>query len=595
METSLQPDVVQEAVAGVLDDRVVAILQEALSAIGNNDVLTERIEELELHLEDVGWEALSGFGEDYQFSRDAIDKIIRLSRLYYLKNPIIKRPVNLQAYYVWGQGYSVAAESPFDKIVKKFLSDPSNKAALTGQEACMDNERKLRCEGNLFLAFYIKSSTGRTQVRRLKVDEMRSIIYDPSDDSKPRFYKRRWVKMSEDGVESVEKYYPDWNYVRELRAEEALALDNSSSGSTDELTQGRQTHVTEKGGKKVPIDWNVPVLHKKVGAFSDMDFGVPETYAALDWARAYKELLEDFKKTVKSLAKWAWQLKKDGANQNQINAIQSQLQSVIGEGGALSNTNPAPTTGSAFVSNDLVDLKTIDVSKATIDPKQFRFVLLQACAAMDTPLNFYGDSDAGNLAAAKTLDRPSELGFRSRQGMWEQVLIDVLTVAVEAAAVAPGNTDLSMDGYDEETGLMRFRKKSKGKRVEFEPEVTFPPVLQQDTQSVVQSLVTGLTLNGQPIQLMNDGPTIIRLLLTALNVEGVDDIVEVFYPKDGSESTAKPIVTFTTPDAPGDVPPSQSKPTVDGTLTPAQQAAQKNEKTKPGKITGPPQSPETTR
>lgn len=561
------------------DTRVLEALSEAAKAIGQNEVLEERIAELETFIEDVGWERIYGYGDDFQFTREALRDIIRLSRLYYLKNPIIRRPVDLQSYYVWGQGYEIKADKSavLNDVIQRFISDPSNQRALTGSEACLDAERKLRVEGNLFLGFYTNLSSGRVQVRRFKVDEMAAIVYSDDDDTEPRFYLRQWT--SSKGAQ--QRYYPDWNYVRSLRAAREIG---TSLGQTDAV---RQEMIGE-----VRIDWDVPVLHRKTGGFSDMDFGVPETYPALDWAKAYKEVLEDYKKTVKALAKWAMVLKKEGASQAQINAIQARLQSTLGT--ASPETNPAPVTGSTFVANDSIDLKALDVSKAAVDPEKFNRIMLMACAAMGTPSNFYGDAASGNLASAKTLDRPTELMFRSRQNLWAEVFTDCCVFAIEAAALAPLNKRVTSAGYDEETGQMKV--KADRKLAVIDIDMSFPPVLQQDVQSVVQSLVTGITLNGQPIQVMNDGPTILRILLKALGIDEVDEVVEIFYPKDGSSSKAKPIKTYTTPAAPGENPaPNLPKAPGDaGTLTPAQQAAQKNEKVKAPKQDGPPQAPAPT-
>jgi hypothetical protein len=547
-------------------------LSEAVKAIGHNEILEERIAELETFIEDVGWERIYGQTEGFQFTREALRDIIHLSRLYYLKSPIIRRPVELQAIYCWGQGYEIKANPGLNDVVQRFVKDPSNQRSLFSIESAMDAERKLRVEGNLIVGMFVNEATGRTQVRRFNIDEIKAVVFSADDGTEPRFYLREW---SGPGGQAQRRYYPDWNYVRALRA--ARALGESTDEVSEEMLDG------------VRIDWDIPLLHRKTGGFSDQSFGTPETYPALDWARAYKELLEDYKKTVKALAKWAMVLKKEGATQSQIAAIQSRLQSTLGT--ASSETNPAPVTGSTFVSNDSIDLKALDVSKAAVDPEKFNRIMLMACAAMGTPSNFYGDAASGNLASAKTLDRPTELMFRSRQNLWAEVFSDCCTFAIEAAALAPKNRKVQSAGYDEETGLMKI--KVDRKLVDVDIDMSFPPVLQQDVQSVVQSLVTGITLNGQPIQLLNDGPTILRILLKALGIDEVDEVVEVFYPKDGGKSTAKPIETYAAPVAPSensDAASLNAKPDAE-VLTPAQQAAQKNEKTKAPHIDAPPQSP----
>ena len=90
---------------GIVDDLArrqlrgeLEIRDTALATIGQNyDTLTERIAELELALEDSGWLQLGGESLD-EFSRDGLTTITRLSRLFYLKNPLVRRGVDVQTY-----------------------------------------------------------------------------------------------------------------------------------------------------------------------------------------------------------------------------------------------------------------------------------------------------------------------------------------------------------------------------------------------------------------------------------------------------------------------------------------------------------------
>ena len=503
--------------------------------------LTERIAELELSLEDQGWNRITGALSDFEFSTAGIKKIIRLSRIYYLKNPIIRRPVELQAYYVWGQGVSIHADNQkIDDVVQRFIGDADTMRTFSGHQALMDNERLLRVEGNLFLRLF-PAPGGSVQVRRLPVDQILDgdIITNPDDSSEVWFYVRRWRPGA--GAEERVEAYPDWEYERRLKS-----VESRYQFSLDDV---RQTSVDlPMTNESVPIDWSTPVMHKKVGALPDMKFGVPETYAAIDWARAYKEALEDYKKIVKSLAKWAWKLK-SGSDQASVNAARAALESTLGASGYATDQNAPPVAGSTFVYRQGIDLETVDVSKAIIDPEGFNRLMLMACAAMGTPSNFYGDAASGNLASAKTLDRPTELMFRDRQIFHSEIITDVLTFVVETAASSALVPEVKSAGY-EKNGTMKITV--GGKEADLDIKIDFPPILQQDAREQVQALVSGLTLNGQALQVMNDGPTIIRLLLTALGVEDIDEIVELFYPKDDSEPQAKPIETFPPPPTPAE-------------------------------------------
>lgn len=509
----------------------------AMQAATRGDSMEEAIAELELAIEDRGWKQLQGLPSDFQFSRGSLDNIIRMSRLYYLKNPLIKRAVDLQTYYVWGQGVTIRGESALDEVVQNFVLDQSNQSTITGHQAMMRNERTLAIDGNLFLDFFTDPATGRVQTRTICVDEVRSIVRNPDDFNDVWFYERRWNRNDLDpqsGVRSITPmvaYYPDWRYARRIKIEDAK---NFADGSAAEDMR-MQTFAGQR------IAWESPVMHIKTGSTAEMDFGVPEVYAALDWARAYREALEDYKKIVKSLSKWAWNLK-TGGNRAMVDAAVTKLNTTLGSvsNGYYDETNPAPVGGSVFVSGGATDLSAIDVSNAVVDPEGFRRLMMMACSALGIPESFMGDAAVGAAATAKTLDRPTELKYRDRQTLWRDVFADVLLIAVEAAAKAAGNDLVHSDGVH--PGSDRLKLVGEGGEVlDGFVSIDFPSILQRDVQEQVQALVTGATLNGQPLQLMNDGPTLTRVFATALGLDDVDDIVQLFYPADGTKPQAKPL------------------------------------------------------
>lgn len=545
----------------------------AMEAAARSDNLEEAIAELELAIEDRGWKQLQGLPSDFQFSRGALDNIIRMSRLYYLKNPLIKRAVDLQTYYVWGQGVTIRGETALDEVVQNFILDQSNQGSLSGHQAMMRNERTLAIDGNLFFDFFTDANTGRVQVRTVCVDEIRTIVRNPDDFSDVWYYERRWNRSDVDPdtgtsvTTPMVAYYPDWRYARRLNIEHAR---NLADGIAEDDVQ-METYAGQR------IAWESPLMHIKTGNTAEMDFGVPEVYAALDWARAYKEALEDYKKIIKSLSKWAWNLK-TGGNRAMVDAAVTKLNSTLGSttDGYYDETNPAPVGGSVFVSGGATDLSAIDVSNAVVDPEGFRRLMMMACSALGIPESFMGDAAVGAAATAKTLDRPTELKFRDRQTLWKGVFVDVLLIALEAAARAAGNDLVHVGGIRPGSDRMKFVGKG-GAVLDGFVTIDFPSILQRDVQEQVQALVTGVTMNGQPLQLMNDGPTLVRVLATALGMDDVDDIVQLFYPSDDSEPKAKPLPPLQKMDLGPDVMHSAGSQE-DGNAQPAP-----NEQARPGK------------
>jgi len=536
-----------EPVPEVGNELVEKLILEVAAMSDNEELFLERIAELELAIEDTEWTRIgAGMSDGFQFNREALDKIIYTSRLYALKNPVIKRPVELQAFYVWAQGVSIHAEGAIDSVVQGFLRDPANRISFTGHDAKMDMEKRLRVDGNLFLRLFTNPSTGRVKVRKIPVEEVRAIVHNPDDRDEPWFYIRKFKR----GEVEKKVAYPDWRYARQRK------VDKASENGGDIIFQIQTSGVTGLP-EDVVIEWDTPVMHRKTGGFGDMDFGIPETYAAIDWAKAYKSALEDYKKTVRSLATWAWKMKM-GGGQAQLNAAAQMLGTTFGNpesGDQWNEQNPTPTKGAAFAYTGDMDMRAIDVSKAAVNPDGFRRLLLMAASAMGMPEIYYGAAE-GSFATAKSMDRPTELQFLDRQGMHAEIFEDVITFAIEAAAAAPKNDKVKSLGYDETNGLMKLQTKDdegKSVEVEIELDIDFPPILQVDVQSWMQALVGLLTLNGQALQTLNDGPTIYRMALTALGVDNVEEIIEIFYPKDGSDPKNKEIKTYEPPVTPQDV------------------------------------------
>jgi len=42
------------------------------------------------------------------------------------------------------------------------------------------------------------------------------------------------------------------------------------------------------------VNWEMPILRVKIGCPPSWRWGVPPLYASIDWARAYKDFLEDW-------------------------------------------------------------------------------------------------------------------------------------------------------------------------------------------------------------------------------------------------------------------------------------------------------------
>jgi len=460
-------------------------LSEQLQTTRNNlELFQERMADLELGLEDVGWIRLLA-ESDREFSRGGLGEIIRRSRYMFLKNPLINRAVTLQSFYVWGQGVTVTCDDEAgQEAIDAFLDDPKNRAELTSHQARTLKEQTLQVAGNLFFVFFPDQRTGGVRVRSIPADEIQDIICNPEDSKDPWFYKRSWSQATTAGGNPGPKsaYYPD------------LMADR-------EKLRG----VTFSNGQVLEY----PVYHVKVGGLDDMRFGVPETYQALDWAKAYKDTLEDDATRSRGLAKFIWNLTTKGGSKA-IAAAKTKLATT--QSTSTYETNPPPVVGSTFIGQEGVKMDPVKIAGAMPPPDHARPMKLMVCAATGMPETFFGDASVGSLATAKSLDRPTELKFIDRQELWKSVLQEIL-------------------GY-----VVQVKTKST-ERVKI--DVSFPPILEHDIDATVSSWVKAATLDGKAPAGTVDRDTLSRALLSALGAQNIDEIMEKIAAEEEERAAAE--------------------------------------------------------
>lgn len=234
--------------------------------------LNERLIQLELALENQGWIPGLSADSNQEFSREGLRRVTELARLNYIKNPLVKRGVDVQTFYVFGRGVNIGATDDLIKeVVDAFLQDPQNQQELTNAQSRKARDKELRIDGNLFFALFVHPATGKLRVSTIPLDEIESVIRDPQNRKRTWFYKRVWrydeLNPDTGAIEQKEemRYYRDFRY---------------------------SSNLTMIG--KIPVDQTCVIYQVKTGAFSDWAFGVSEVYAALDWAQAYKGFLEDY-------------------------------------------------------------------------------------------------------------------------------------------------------------------------------------------------------------------------------------------------------------------------------------------------------------
>lgn len=498
-------------------------LGEAEAAIANARVyeaeaiqVFERLASLEMALEAQGWRVLSA-DADNEFSREGLRDITRFARIMALKNPLIKRGIAVQRLYVFGQDYNVTAkQEEIDDLLTQFYDDTRNLAELTSQQAIGQKEVELMTDGNLFFVFFVNTATGRVRLRSIPFDEIDDRIANPDDAKEPWYYLRRWNETIINQTSGIQEttpraaYYPDWRYTPTARP--AVIGD-------------------------IPVQWDRPVFHVRVGGYGNWKFGLSEIYDAIDWARAYKEFLEDWASIVRAYRKFAFQLSTPGGR-TALGAAKTKLNAGPLGGGAV---DMPPSVGSTFISGPDVSLTPVRTSGATVSAEDGRRLLLMVAASFGLPETYFGDASVGTLATAKSLDRPTELKMIDRQTLWATTLGAIHDYVLFWAVKAPQGPLRGLGrvvATVEDGQLAEQLVWNDG--VEAHVVVSFPPVVTDDIAQTVTAITQAATLGGSPLAGTIELPTLAGLLMSALGVKDSDEILAGMFPDGQAPETPEP-------------------------------------------------------
>lgn len=521
-------------------------LSESVNALQlDNFMLQETVRDLELALDTVDWRRMTHFSKE-EFSRRGIGQIADMARLFFLKNPLIQRGATVQSLYVWGQGWSVRAkDEDVQVVIDDFLEDLKNQSELTSQQALKQKEIEQQTDSNTFLVFFTNKTTGRVRVRSIPLDEMLDIYCSPDDAKEPWYYRREWTveTFTETGAvqtENRQAYYPDWNYNPTVKPDQIGGL---------------------------PVMWDSPVFHIKTGGFSNWKFGVSELYAALDWAKAYKDFLEDFASIIRAHRRFAWDVSVPGGKPS-IAAAKAKFGTTVGDGvngGGTGrggyDTNPPPVTGSAFIHGDSTSMAPIRTAGATVPLEEGRRLALMTFAALGLPETFFGDVSVGTLATATSLDRPTELKMRDRQLFWQSIFTRIFDyVKLQAVKATRG----PLSGMGAVTGVIEDGQREETIDWGIDPhvDIDFPPILNAGLLEQVQAIVTASTLNGGALAGTVDIVTLSRMLLSALGEDDIDEIIDNMFPNGDVPDWADPEKRAEQAAQMGQSEPAEDKPTV---------------------------------
>jgi hypothetical protein len=466
--------------------RETAEIRRQLNAeTANVDLIRESLAKLESSMNEDGWRELATRVRQ-ELTRNGLDNMSELSRAMYIANPLIQRAVNVRAYYTWAQGITVkAADDNVQKtVIDPLHEDPLNRAQMFGHQAQLLTDVDQTVDGNTFTALFT-NMRGDVAVRTIPLQQIRQIICSEEDYAQVMFYRRAWTtEQLNEQTGTVEyretvAYYPDINF-------QPLQRPPKING--------------------IPVRWDSPIIHLRTGGLKHMSFGVPETYAALDWARAYKKFLEDWHSIVASLARFAWDKTTKGSK---IQRAKDKLQRLVGEEAVEEAADERQAAGAVHIGSESDTLKPIQKSGATTSAEDAKPSRMMVASAMDLPDTILsGDPQQGNLATAKTLDRPTELAIVSRQEMWKDYRKSIYDYAIRARMTR---------GF----GALRISAD-----VDTTVDVSFPEILEHDVGETVKAIVSAATLDGKTTAHTVPNEALSRKLMEELGYENVDELIK---------------------------------------------------------------------
>lgn len=489
--------------------------------------------DLELALQNVEWRREVNMSW-IEFSRWGIQQIMLISRLYYIKNPIIRRLINVDAYYVFGRGVEVSSDDEsLNHAIKEFLR--LNDIEL-GQVALSEHQKRTNYDGNLFFVFFPDTQdSGSVPMRTIDATEIQDIITNPDDTTEEWYFRRVWILRKFDELTGATQTATDQAWYP--------AVDFNPTVKTPAING-------------VEVRWNSPVIHRKYGAVGKWLFGCPCIYPALDWAKAARRYLEACGTLAASHAQIAMTLTTKGGQQALAGAKQ-QLQTTVGPLAQVFDQNPTANTASIFASGPGTALAAFHSRGQGLDPSEVKEFKAMAAICLDLPPTFVGDMETSNLATATSLDRPTELAFMHKQEAWREVLIQIVTFTMTVQLRAPGGRlreALSARGLDPakvrivETPRMRLesgrfvymteaQRKMAGREklpTDIEIKVTFPAIREGDIPALITATVEAMTLGNKGGQIVGiDEREGVLKLFEFIGVENAEEIVEEMYPSNG--------------------------------------------------------------
>lgn len=366
-------------------------------------------------LEEPGWLPLSGTGADDQLSSLDLHDIRQASHYYFLRDPILRRAVQLIRDYTFGRGISWRAVDPrATEVLEKFWNDKRNRKTISRATAQWRLSEKLQLDGEIFFLFFVNKGNGHVVMRLVPVGEIPSdgIVAHPEDSETVLYYRREWQRTQ-----------LNWETMRSRYAERVV-----------DFIPNRDNQEGKYSGKGTVEDEEVAQFmhHLKINTHGDR--GVPLHFCVIPWVKAYRGFMEDRAVLTMAQAIFAFRQK--------IKGNARAVARAVSDWGAINLANRYATGGKerreggrTFVENEASDLQPWTPQTGASQAYQDGRMLRQQVAAGTgiTEPDLTGDAQAGTYATIESMAAVMLKGFEAHQQIWADEVKDDLAFVIQMA------------------------------------------------------------------------------------------------------------------------------------------------------------------
>lgn len=360
--------------------------------------LEEALSGLDLMIDNQGWSEVGVYPSDEGPSLRQVKESAKQIRELSALNAHMKRGMTLRQSYILQGGILMdGVPSSTDgrsrtPNVKALIDDPINSRNFFSDTARRRREACFYTNGQ---AFYIgvdetPARTGRNaapatpkRIHALALWEISDFYCNPDDASDVWAIRRQW------------NHFPQGGSASEGRAEWIFVNDHID----------KRIGQISFNGKLEPVAQNKRIFWADVNRQEGWTWGVPDSLAAMQWARQYRDLILAGKKMTDALATIAFKIKSQSASaaRNAATKVQNST-----------------TKGSTASMVDGMDITALATAGKAYEFDQLRPVLAVMATALEVSVVALS-SDPGaagsSYGASQTLDTPTKLAMLARRNV----------------------------------------------------------------------------------------------------------------------------------------------------------------------------------